>query len=131
MPMNPVVHFEMPAEDKARVKKFYETTFGWQMQQLGPEMQDYLLAATSELDENKMHIHKGAINGGFYQKGQDGTSTHLVISVENLPKKMEEVKAGGGEILGEPMEIPGIGNFVMFKDTEGNRVGMLQPAQTV
>ena len=33
--MNPVVHFEMPAEDRKRMVKFYSTVFGWQTQQLG------------------------------------------------------------------------------------------------
>jgi predicted enzyme related to lactoylglutathione lyase len=127
MKMNPVVHFEMPAEDKARTKKFYETAFGWKMIQLGPDMGDYLLAGTSPMDENNMHINKGAINGGFYKKGEYGTVPHVVISVDNLSEHMETVKKAGGEIQGEPMDIPGIGKFVMFKDTEGNRVGMLQP----
>jgi predicted enzyme related to lactoylglutathione lyase len=125
--MNPVVHFEMPAEDRARVKKFYEEVFGWKMTQLGPEMGEYLLAATSPLDENNMHINKGAINGGFYQKGEAGTIPHIVISVEDLAKHMEVVQNAGGKIQGEPMDIPGIGKFVMFTDSEGNRVGMLQP----
>lgn len=39
---------------------------------------------------------------------------------------MELVKKSGGKVQGKPMDIPGIGNFVMVKDTEGNRVGMLQ-----
>jgi predicted enzyme related to lactoylglutathione lyase len=39
---------------------------------------------------------------------------------------MDTVKKSGGAIRGKPMNIPGIGEFVMFKDTEGNRVGMLQ-----
>jgi predicted enzyme related to lactoylglutathione lyase len=30
-------------------------------------------------------------------------------------------------VLGEPMEIPGVGQYVSFIDTEGNRVSMLQP----
>ena len=30
--MNPVVHFEMPFDDKARLARFYEQAFGWQMQ---------------------------------------------------------------------------------------------------
>jgi len=126
--MNPVVHFEMPAEDKVRVKKFYEDVFSWKMTQLGPEMENYLLAATSPLDEKNMHIEKGAINGGFYQKGKEGMDTHIVISVDNLKNSMESVEKSGGEVIGKPMNIPGIGDFVMFKDTEGNRVGMLQPA---
>src|SRR3989344_2609272 len=127
--MNPVVHFEMPAEDKQRTKKFYETAFGWELKQLGPEMGDYLLATTSPLDENKMHKNKGAINGGFFQKGEYGTMPHLVISVADLAKHMAIVKNAGGEIQGAPMDIPGVGKFVMFYDTEGNRVGMLQPSQ--
>lgn len=126
--MDPVVHFEMPAEDKTRAKKFYEDVFSWKMTQLGPEMGDYLLAATSPLDEKNMHIEKGAINGGFYQKGKEGMDTHIVISVDNLKNSMESVEKSGGEVMGKPMNIPGIGDFVMFKDTEGNRVGMIQPA---
>jgi len=30
-------------------------------------------------------------------------------------------------VLGEPMEIPGVGPYVSFYDTEGNRVSLLQP----
>jgi predicted enzyme related to lactoylglutathione lyase len=33
----------------------------------------------------------------------------------------------GGKVLGEPMEISGVGEYVSFFDTEGNRVSMLQP----
>lgn len=125
--MDPVVHFEMPAENKARVKKFYEEVFKWKMTQLGAEMGDYLLADTTPLDENKMHLNKGAINGGFFQKGESGTVPHLVVSVDNLKQSMEVVNKSGGKVQGEPINIPGIGDFAMFTDTEGNRVGMLQP----
>ncbi len=125
--MNSVVHFEMPAEDKARTKKFYETVFGWEMKQLGEEMGNYLVATTAPTSPDGMNTTPGTINGGFYDKGAGGTVPHLVIAVENLGEKMEEVKKGGGEIQGETMDIPGIGMFVMFLDTEGNRVGMLQP----
>jgi len=33
----------------------------------------------------------------------------------------------GGRVLGEPMEIPGVGLYVSFDDTEGNRMSILQP----
>ena len=125
--MNPVVHFEMPTEDGARAKKFYEDTFGWKMTQLGPDMGDYLLATTSPVDENNMHINKGAINGGFFKKGDYGTIPHVIISVDNLKEHIEIIRKAGGKTIGEEMTIPGIGEFVMFKDTEGNQVGMLQP----
>lgn len=124
--MNPVVHFEMPSENKARTKEFYEKAFGWQMTQLGPEMGEYMLATTSPVDENNMHLNKGAINGGFFQKGENGTIPHIVISVDDLQQSIEMVNKSGGKVLGEPMTIQGIGEFVMFIDTEGNHVGMLQ-----
>ncbi len=40
---------------------------------------------------------------------------------------MPQVARAGGEVLGEPVQIPGIGGYVSFMDTEGNRVSMLQP----
>lgn len=125
--MNPVVHFEMPATDKARTKEFYEKVFGWQLTQLGSEMGEYLLATTSPVDEHNMHLNKGAINGGFFQRGENGNIPHIVISVDDLKQSMELVNKSGGQVIGEPTTIAGIGEFVMFTDTEGNRVGMLQP----
>jgi uncharacterized protein len=41
---------------------------------------------------------------------------------------MTRIVEAGGEVLGEPMEIPGIGQYVSFFDTEGNRSSMLEPA---
>jgi predicted enzyme related to lactoylglutathione lyase len=125
--LNPVVHFEMPAKNKKRVAGFYSKVFGWKMTQLGPDMGSYVLATTSPVDKNNMHKRKGAINGGFYQRGKEGTVPHVVIAVNNLKKSMETVKKSGGKISGKPMKIPGIGDFVLIKDSEDNRVGMLQP----
>jgi predicted enzyme related to lactoylglutathione lyase len=51
MAMNPVVHFEMPAEDRNRMSKFYTKAFGWQTQLLGPDMGDYVVVATTETDD--------------------------------------------------------------------------------
>ena len=128
MKMSPVVHFEMPAVDKKRVADFYSSAFGWQMQIMGEEYGGYLLATTTESGD-KGPKKPGAINGGFFdRKDEEGfTSPHLVISVENLQESMEAVKSSEGQILGEPMDIPGVGKYVSFKDTEGNIVGMLQP----
>lgn len=128
MKKNPVVHFEMPAVDKERAKKFYEEAFGWEMQQLGSEMSDYLLAGTTDVDENQMPKTPGSINGGFYQRTEEFKEPSVVISVDDLLAHIEIVKGAGGRILGEPMDIPGIGKYISFIDTEGNRVGMLQPS---
>ena len=126
--MNPVVHFEMPYENRDRLVKFYENTFGWQMQKLGEDMGGYVTASTAETDENRMIKRPGAINGGFYPKQSDSPACpSVVIAVEDLKEAIMKVADAGGTILGKPVEITGIGQYVSFTDPEGNRVSLLQP----
>jgi len=130
--MNPVVHFEMPAEDRERVAAFYTEVFGWQTQFLGPEMGDYVLATTTESGPDGRPKKPGAINGGFFPKSEDKPAQYpsVVIAVENIQTHMKKVNRAGGKVLGEPMEIPGVGCYVSFLDTEGNRVSMLQSSRS-
>jgi len=51
----------------------------------------------------------------------------VVIGVEDIQAAMSRVTNAGGEVLGHPMEIPGVGKYVAFTDTEGNRNSMMQP----
>lgn len=57
----------------------------------------------------------------------------LVIAVENIQEAMKKVTQAGGKVTGgqkagEPDNIPGVGLYIAFTDTEGNRVAMLQPS---
>jgi predicted enzyme related to lactoylglutathione lyase len=133
MKMNPVVHFEMPAKDKARMAGFYTKVFGWKTQQLSPDMGNYVLATTTETDENRMVKTPGTINGGFFERTAADQQTRITIAVDDIRAAMKRVEAGGGTLLGgmqkpgEPDEIPGVGLYAIFIDTEGNTVSMLQP----
>lgn len=126
--MDPVVHFEMPYDIRERMAKFYESAFGWQTQMLGEEMDNYVLATTTETDENGPK-KPGAINGGFYAKDPEWPAQYpsVVIAVDDIKESIKRVAEAGGKLLGEPMDIPGVGQYVCFLDTEGNRVSMLQP----
>jgi uncharacterized protein len=127
--MNPVVHFEIPYENRERIAKFYESAFAWKLEMLGEEMGNYVLATTAIADAKK-GSSAGAINGGFFPKKPDWPAQYpsIVIAVNDIQKSMKKVAQVGGNVLGEPYEIPGIGKYVSFMDTEGNRVSMLQPA---
>jgi predicted enzyme related to lactoylglutathione lyase len=126
--MNPVVHFEMPYDDRQRMAQFYASAFGWQTQLLDEDMGHYVLATTTETDE-KGPKRPGAINGGFFPRQPDGPAPHpsIVIAVDDITAAVRSVTEAGGKVLGEPLEIPGMGHYVAFTDTEGNRVSMLQP----
>ncbi len=138
--ISPVVHFEMGYFNRDRMKKFYKNVFGWQLQQYGEDMGSYVVAKTAESDEKTGRPKKpGSINGGFYAKtdNPDSHAPSVVIAVEDINKAVEEVKKAGGKIKGgmnekgehtmEPTMIPGVGLWISFEDTEGNRVSLLQP----
>ena len=118
----------MPYENSDRLTKFYSQAFGWKMNKFGPDMGDYVTAATTETDENRMVKTPGAINGGFFPKSDSSAQyPSVVIAVDDINAAMKRVKDAGGNVLGDPVEIPGIGHYVSFNDTEGNRVSLLQP----
>lgn len=127
--MDPVVHFEMPYQNRERMITFYESVFGWRTEALGEEMGNYVVVTTAEADV-KPGAPKGAIGGGFFPRKDDWPAQYpsIVIAVDDIQASMKKLANAGGEVLGEPMEIPGIGLYVSFFDTEGNRVSLLQPA---
>jgi uncharacterized protein len=127
--MNPVVHFEMPYDDGVRIARFYERAFGWRMQMFGQEMGRYVTAATAETGADGRPMRPGTINGGFYPRDPDRPVQHpsVVIAVDDIHAAMKQVAEAGGKLLGEPVQIPGIGHYLSFIDTEDNRVSMLQP----
>lgn len=129
---DPVVHFEMPAEDSKRMSKFYSAAFGWKTETMGKEMGYYVLATTApEVDKIGIPKKRGIINGGFYTKTDEMPAQYpsVVISVDNIKKSMNKITKAGGKVLGEPMEIPGVGTYVSFYDTEGNRASLMEPTQ--
>ncbi|MBI2612570.1 VOC family protein [Candidatus Kaiserbacteria bacterium] len=133
--MNPVVHFEMPYEDKNRMADFYSKAFGWQANKLGPEMGDYVVVMTSETDaKTNRPKNPGMIDGGFFKKSKENQYPSVVIAVDDIKAAMKRVEEGGGKIIGaskgkEPDMIPGVGLYISIEDTEGNRVSLLQPSE--
>lgn len=124
--MDSVVHFEMPYDDRDRMAKFYEDAFGWQSQKFGPDMGNYVTVTTTETGAAGPK-NPGAINGGLFQRQADGQHPSVVIAVEDIRAAMQKITAAGGTLMGEPMMIPGVGDYLSFKDSEGNRVSILQP----
>src|SRR6266550_8308154 len=127
--MNPVVHFEMPAEEKSRMADFYTKAFGWKTQMLGPDMNEYVLVTTTESDENGRPKNPGAINGGFYKKSADMPAQYpsVVVGVGDIREAMPESYGSGRQ---SPWRANGDTRLRPLRfvfDAEGNRVSMMQP----
>jgi hypothetical protein len=94
---------------------------------MGEDFGNYVTVSTTDTGPDGRPTTPGAINGGFYPKSADAPVTSVVIGVGDIKAHAKKVAAAGGKVLGEPVEIPGIGWYVSFVDTEGNRLSMLQP----
>lgn len=127
--MNPVVHFELPADDTARIKAFYEKAFGWRMKDY-PEMQ-YTIATTTEPDASGMRPKEpGAINGGIFKRTPQFPAPSLSIGVGNIEEAIEKIKLAGGTIIKDVYDVGGFGKMANFADTEGNLLSLWQPAKS-
>src|ERR1700687_3175387 len=121
---NRIVHFEIEAVDQERAKNFYVQAFGWQMQQMGQDMGNYVVVITGDPKA------PGGINGGIYSAApgaKELNAFRCVVGVDNIDQAMAKVKSAGGQLLSDKMDIPTIGTFITCKDTEGNTFTMLQP----
>jgi len=127
-PMDKVQHFEIPADDMARAKKFYSSVFGWKLQDV-PGM-EYVMADSVETDQNRQPI--GGTNGGIIKRNQDyANTTSMTITVADADRTIQEVIKAGGKLVGEKQKFGNIGYVVYVKDTEGNVVGIWQSLRVV
>jgi uncharacterized protein len=120
--MDKIVHFEIPADDIARAKKFYGSAFGWQLDDM--QGMDYTTVRTVDVDEQQMPKEPGAINGGMMKRSSDTPSPVITINVDSVEDALKKVEAGGGSTVRPRQEISGMGAFAYFKDTEGNVMGL-------
>jgi predicted enzyme related to lactoylglutathione lyase len=124
--MDKVVHFEIPADDVERAKKFYSGNFGWKLTDM-PEMQ-YVMAHTAETSADGMIQEKGVINGGLMKRGEVKNPV-VVISVTSIDASLPKIESSGGKVVVPPMDIPGVGRYAYVSDTEGNVIGVIQPSR--
>jgi predicted enzyme related to lactoylglutathione lyase len=121
--MDKIVHFEIPADDIARAKDFYSSSFGWQLDDM-PGGMDYTIVRTVDVDEQQLPKEPGAINGGMMKRSSDTPSPVITINVDSIDDSLKKVEAGGGSVVRPRQAIPGMGAFAYFKDTEGNVMGL-------
>lgn len=109
--MPSIVHFEIPANDIQRAKKFYSELFGWKIESF--KGMDYMLIDTF-----------GAPGGGMMKRMHPDQEITDYIGVPSVDEFAEKVKSLGGKIKVPKMAVPGMGYFVICEDTENNTFGI-------
>lgn len=114
----PIIHFEIPADDVQRARKFYKQAFGWKI--TDPWKMNYFLIEARKDGED-------GINGGLMQRKLPGQLPMNYIGVKSLEKALERVQKAGGNICMPKTEIGhDMGWIAAFQDTEGNMMGFHQ-----
>lgn len=116
---NPVNWFEIPVNDIAKAKAFYETILEIELTE-------------SEMGPNKMAwfpMEMGAagatgalLKGDGYKPSYDGSLVYL--HVDGIDTTLEKINATGGKTLMSRMSIGKHGFIAHFEDCEGNRVAL-------
>jgi predicted enzyme related to lactoylglutathione lyase len=124
---NRVIHFEIQADDVQRAQDFYKNVLGWEFTQAMTKEEggmDYFSIRTGQKGEP-------GINGGLYQRPQEKPlhTFDCTVEVEDIEKVADSILKNGGTITMPKSQIPGVGWFVGALDTEGNRVGFMQPTE--
>jgi predicted enzyme related to lactoylglutathione lyase len=110
-------HLEIPADDAARARRFYEGLFGWQTSEMA-EFPDYYLFSFGTIDRAG-----GAIG---IRNQSAGPQLRLYILVDSLDESLPKVTQLGGKVVEPKTEIQGQGWYAVIDDTEGNQLGLYE-----
>ena len=114
--MSTIVHFDVPADNVERAKKFYSTLLGWKFESF-PEMQ-YNLITTTNLEGNF------GVGGGMGKRMDPSQRIVNYFGVKSIDTAIKQVKSLGGTLLTDKMAVPKMGYLANCIDTEGNTFGL-------
>jgi predicted enzyme related to lactoylglutathione lyase len=111
--MSTIVHFDVPAENIDRAKKFYSALLGWKFEPY-PGM-EYNLITTTNLE---------GVPGGMGKRMDPSQRMVNYFGVKSIDAAIQQVKSLGGKMLTDKMAVPTMGYLANCVDTEGNTFGL-------
>lgn len=120
---NPVIWFELPVKDIERARRFYETILGLT---LAPPM-EFAGSTLSFFPMERDVIGAGGalVLGEQAQPSQQGTLIYFSVKIDEV---LPRVGPAGGTIALPRTSIGQYGFIALVIDTEGNRIGLHEPA---
>jgi predicted enzyme related to lactoylglutathione lyase len=120
MNKNAISWFEIPVRNFEKAKLFYQTIFNFDMpeMQVGPNRMGILL------HEQGAGVGGAIVAGEWYEPTAQGAIVYLTADPD-LAEVLGRVEKAGGNVLVPKTNIgDNMGYFAIFKDVEGNRVGL-------
>ena len=120
-----LMHFEIPANNVEKLKRFYEEVFGWKITQASGPI-EYWTIQTVPADPDGKLIRPG-VNGGMYKKEVPESKPVNYFAVESISDFLEKIEKLGGKVTQPKQEVPEIGWIAAAEDPEGNLFALIQP----
>ena len=128
--MGNIAYFEVPTDNLERAKKFYHSIFGWEINSTPmPNMPEYSSITTGKAFSDKGMSYLNM--GGMIKRMFPNQGIMNYIKVDSVDKTLESITKQGGKQMGERLVIPEVGVIAFFTDTEGNCLGLWQPAKQI
>ena len=113
--------FEIPAEDITRAKKFYQTIFGMEMQEM--EMMGMHMAMFP-YEGMSGKVAGALVQSDMHQPSLSGPVLYLNANPD-LKTVLSKIEDTGGRVVMPKTEIGGENGYMaFFVDSEGNRMGL-------
>lgn len=110
-------HIEIPADDTGRAKNFYGELFGWKFADEIPGFEGYHMFSTPVGDEG--------MAGAIGKRGEMAPEkVRSYVHVDSIDDSLSKVTALGGTVVEPKAEVPGMGWYAVFADTEGNELAL-------
>jgi len=119
-----IFHFEIPAYDIERMRKFYTQLLGWKFTKVQGPM-EYWNIETVPVDEKGMPVRPG-INGSMIKKVAREHKPVNYIYVDSVDECCRKIEEMGGHVIDPKKELPGVGWWALLSDPEGNEFGIFE-----
>jgi len=121
---NYIFHFEVPAYDIGRLRRFYTQLFGWKIEKGGPGPMEYWNIETVPVDEKGMLMRP--VNGSMIKRVGPFHKPVNYIAVESVDECCRKIEELDGKVIDPKQEFPGIGWWALLSDPEGNEFGIFE-----
>lgn len=104
---------ELVAPDVERAEVFYSELFRWTLRVWRPGIHDYAM------------IHSGGADHGGFLKQDDAPHWLVYVEVPDADAVAARVEELGGRIVTGPIELPGVGRYVVVADPQGAEIAAI------
>ena len=120
--MPTLYHFDIPVDNADRAQQFYKDVFGWDMKKLNSQVDSKIELWMCETEDES---GRKGITGGMMKRDSLSSVTNYIL-VNSIDEYTSKINHSGGKVTMHKTEIPHVGYFAMFLDSENNLFGLFE-----